>query len=213
MTNDNYKIIDLELNFDHVDDAIIRWIIALSLASNDISFCHRLILKYIDCEESVYLLRLSFSHLREIAKIIGDSKSNEKIKCFLEKLDPETKQVYSDIVDLLGSFDNGDLAKEVLKNIRDVSFHYPRICGGYEFDEKVPQILKALDKKQVRFSRQDTSMLSVRYLFADCVVGFKTDQHLSKEIVDKVSESAFKIIQFVDHVLNYLKTRQNAILN
>ncbi len=205
---DTYRAVDLGNIFDDVPDVVLRWITALAMAANDLGLDIKHIREYGDHVEAHYFFRLSFAHLREIAKVIGKGDRNKEIRSFLEKLDGDTQVLYKDIVKSIGQFNNGGLTKDVLRPIRNECFHYPDINGRESSFKDLPKLLKALEKKRVRFSETDKSMLGHRYLFADAVVGFTVNSRLSKEVVDQISNVVMKIIQLVDYSLDYLK-RQN----
>ncbi len=206
---DTYKAVDLGNIFDGVPNAVLRWIAALAMAANDLSLNIKHIREYGDHVEANYFFRLSFAHLREIAKVIGEGARNKEIKSFVEKLDKDTQVIYEDIVNSIGQFNERSLTKVVLRPIRNECFHYPDINGREAYFKDLPKLLKALEKKRVRFSETDTSMLGHRYLFADAVVGFMVNSRLSKEVVDQISNVAMKIIQLVDYSLEYLKRQNN----
>ena len=200
-----YKTIDLGAIFKELDDSVIRWLIALAMATNDLSLNVRLTKEYGDQAEAHYFFRVSFAHLREIAKVVGNSKGNKVIKRFLNNLDAKTQDVYQDIVQSLGQFSDGSITKGILFPVRNECFHYPDINGNEESFKELPKILNTLDKKEVRFSETEKSPLGTRYLFADATVGVMMNKRLSKEAIDQISHIVIKLIQFVDHSLEYLK--------
>lgn len=200
-----YEIIDLGDIFKELDDSVIRWLVALAMTANDLSLNWKLTKEYGDQAEAHYFFRVSFAHLREIAKVVGESKRNKKIKCFLDHLDIETQVIYQDIIQSLGQFSDSSVTKSVLLPVRNECFHYPDINGKEESFKDLPKILTAIDKKEIRFSEADKSILGHRYLFADAVVGFSVNSRLSTELVDQISHIVIKIIQFVDRSLDYLK--------
>ena len=126
----------------------------------------RLTKEYGDQAEANYFFRVSFAHLREIAKVVGNSKGNKVIKRFLNNLDAKTQDVYQDIVQSLGQFSDGSITKGILFPVRNECFHYPDINGNEESFKELPKILNTLDKKEVRFSETEKSPLGTRYLFA-----------------------------------------------
>jgi len=201
----HFKIIDLGSIFNDLDELIVRWLVALAMATNDLSLNLKLTREYGDQAEAHYFFRVSFAHLREIAKVVGESKGNEIIKRFLDNLDTETQGVYQDVVQSLGKFSDGSVTKSILFPVRNECFHYPDINGKEESFKDLPKILRSLDKKEVRFSETDKSILGSRYLFVDATVGFMVNSRLSKEAVDQISHIVIKLIQFVDHSLEYLK--------
>lgn len=207
MAGNIYDYEDLKNIFDNLSDFELRWIIALSMAANDLTLLLKLIKQYNDAAESDYFFRLSFSHLREIAKVINSSQKNSEIQCLLKSMDSETQTVYKKISDSLLPFEDGSLTKDILKSTRDECFHYPDILGDREEFKDLPKILKALDQKKVRFDKENNTILGRRYLFADDAVGFSVNKRLSKLIVDQISIVAVSIMQFIDHLLAFLKTK------
>ena len=200
-----YEVIDLGDIFKGRDDSVIRWLVALAMTANDLSLNVKLIKEYGDQAEAHYFFRVSFAHLREIAKVVGGSKGNKKIERFLDNLDTETRVVYQDIAQSLGQFSDSSVTKGVLLPVRNECFHYPDINGKEKSFKNLPKILAAIDKKEVRFSVADKSILGHRYLFADAAIGFSVNSRLSTELVDQISRIVIKIIQFVDYTLDYLK--------
>lgn len=204
---DKYQTKDLGDIFDDLDDSVVRFIVALAMGANDLNLNVSLMRQYEGQGEGFYFLRLSFSHLREIAKCMGEAQKSRLIKCFITKLDTETKNIYSDISVSLASFDNGSVTKNILKPIRDECFHYPDVNtnNNPKYFKNLIQILKTLDKKEVRLLENDESILRQRYLFIDAIIGSIVNLQLNKDIVDKISQITFSVIQFVDHVLAFLK--------
>jgi hypothetical protein len=204
-----YQTTDLGNIFNGLDDSIVRFIVALAMAANDLSLNVSLIRQYKEQGEGLYFFRLSFSHLKEIAKLINEAQKSQPIQCFIPKLDTETQNIYRNISASLVLFDNGSLTKDTLKPIRDECFHYPDVNSNNnpKYFKDLIKILIALDKKEVRFLENEESNLGHRYLFADAIAGFTVNSRLNKDIVDQISRIVFSIIQFVDHVLAFLKDK------
>jgi hypothetical protein len=179
------------------------------MAANDLSLNVSLIRQYGEQGEGLYFFRLSFSHLREIAKRINEAQKIQPIQCFIQTLNTETQDIYRNISTSLAYFDDGSLTKDTLKPIRDECFHYPDMNSNNnpkDFKD-LTKVLIALDKKEVRFLGNEESNLGQRYLFADAIAGYTVNSRLNKDIVDQISRIAFSIIQFVDHVLAFLKDK------
>jgi len=202
---DKYSVINLGNIFDGLDDSVIRWLVALAMTANDLTLNVKLSRRYADEAEAFYFFRVSFGHLKEIATIVTQSERNGKITTFLGKLDYETQSVYQEIVKLLTPFDEKSISKNVLSPVRNECFHYPDIEGKEDSFKDLSKVLKALDKTEVRFSNKDKTALGCRYLFADAVAGHAVNSRLSPEIVDQISHIVIKIMQFIDHSLDYLK--------
>jgi hypothetical protein len=198
---DAYSIIDLGDFFDDKPESVVRWLVALSMAANDLSFCGKLTREYGERPaECHYFFRLALSHLREIAITVGQAEQNKDVQIFISQLGAETRQVYDTMVVGLSRFDVGSLSKDVLMPIRSECFHYPDIKGEEPSFENLPEKLKGLDKKEIRVPNQGPPILKNRYLFVDLIVSSATNDRLSKEDVDLISTLTVSICQFVDHV-------------
>jgi len=196
------KTIDLKNIFRDLDNHVVRWIVALAMAANDLSLNVKFMRHYNNNAESFYFFRLSFAHLKEIAVVINDAEKNEQIRSFLKNLDSDTKGLYQNIVKTLVPYIDGSISKDVLGSTRNECFHYPDIEGMEESFKELPKIINALDRKEVRFD--DTLILNRRYIFADWVVGHMMNARLSSEKINNISYIVMDIIGFVDHVLEYL---------
>ena len=207
MEEKNYIVEDLKNIFKDVPDPILRWVIGLSMAANDLALSVKLMKNYEDlAPESHYFFRLSLSHLREVANFVKRYSKNNGIQDFLKSLDAETQQMYSEITETLIPLEQGGITKDILLPIRNSCFHYPSEDGSLFKDW--PGVLKELTEIEVRFDKNDKTILGTRYIFADVVVSKKVNNCLSKETTDKISYIAFHTVQFVDRVLHFLKNKK-----
>ena len=206
MKKSDYVVEDLGNIFKNIPDSVLRWIIALSMAANDLVLNVKMMRHFDDLPpESHYFFRLSLSHLREIAKILSSYNKMEEIRYFLRCLDKETRKIYKKITKLLVPFEESSITKKVLVPIRSYCFHYPR-----EKDKEYkdwPAFLKTFSKIGVRFNKNEESVMRTRYLFVDHIVSDKVNKHLSKDITDKISYVAFYVVEFVDSILAILKSK------
>ena len=72
----------------------------MAMAANDLSYGAKKI-RCVEDYEKVYLFRLGFAHLKEIAKIVGYAKNDEVIQMFIKSLGTETQGTYTEIEKLI----------------------------------------------------------------------------------------------------------------
>jgi hypothetical protein len=191
--------------FTKEDPAIVRWIVALTMATNDLIFCSNKIRGTQVDYEHMYLFRLALAHTREIAKVVGEAKKNENIKSFVSVLPTEAKEKYLEITNFLGTYEDGGIVKGVLKLPRDEVFHYPDIKGA-QWNSLVDDIM-ALGQITVEMSKSDQSIMGVRYRFIDDLLWARVHQGLSGEIVNQLSVITVNLFDFIDRVFEYLVTK------
>lgn len=202
----SYKI-ERDNFFTKENPEIVRWIVALAMATNDLSFCSSKIRDTQVDYEHIYYFRLALAYMREIAKVIGEAKENGNIKSFVSKLTKEAQNEYLEITKFLGSYEDGNLVKGVLKVPRDEVFHYPDIkgrCWSSLFDDVV-----ALDKISVELSKNDKTIMGVRYRFIDVLLWERVKQKLSEGIVNQLSLITVNLISFIDYVFEHIVTKNN----
>jgi hypothetical protein len=193
--------------FTKENKVIVRWIIALAMASNDLSFCAKKIANVQNKYEKIYYFRLSLAYLREIAKVIGEARRNANINSFVRRLPKEAQNSYSEIMQFLGNYENDGLVKKTLKSPRDEIFHYPDINGKYcngLCDEVI-----ALNKISVELGESGRTIMDVHYTFIDKLLWKRAQQGLSHEIVNQLSKLTVNLMSFVDHVFAFLVTKNN----
>ncbi len=115
VSNSNMELVEVEGIFDDLEPEIIRWIFALAMAVNDISYGAKRIREASDYEK-IYLFRLGFAHLKEIAKVVGRAQENHIIRKFILNMETEAQNTYRKIEEFLGSYDNDGFVKKVLKS-------------------------------------------------------------------------------------------------
>lgn len=187
--------------FTNVDPVIIRWIVALAMAANDLSYGAKRIKEAQDYEQ-IYLFRLGFAHLREIAKIVGQSRENDIIRAFIVKLDKAAQDTYRKIEIFLGSYGSDGFVRKVLKTPRDETFHYPDIKG--ESWISLVEDVRALGEISVWLDKNDKSIMGTRYRFIDVLLSRRINRDLSKETVGQSASLAADLFSFVDYVFEYL---------
>ncbi len=187
--------------FIDVDPVIIRWVVTMAMAANDLSYGAKKI-KGAQDYEMFYFFRLGFAHLREIAKVVGEAKNDTKIQAFIRKLNEEAQGTYKKIEELLGPYDKNSFVQKNLKNPRDETFHYPDIKG--ELWDSLPEDVKALGRISVRLDKHDKSIMGIRYRFIDILLSQRINKDLSKDIVDQSAKPVVHLFEFVDYVFEYL---------
>ena len=193
--------------FTKENPVIVRWIVALAMATNDLIFCSNKIRDTPIDYEHIYLFRLALAHIREIAKVVGEAKGDEDIKLFISALPTQAQEKYLEITNFLGTYEDKGFVKGVLKLPRDEVFHYPDIKGKWWnslFDD-----VKALDKISVELSKSDKTIMGVRYRFIDDLLWERVKKGLSGEIVNQLSTITVNLISFIDYVFEYLVTKNN----
>jgi len=193
--------------FTNEDPIIVRWIVALSMATNDLIFASNKIRDTQIDYEHIYLFRLALAHIREIAKVVGEAKKNKNIIFFISVLPTQAQEKYLEITNFLGTYENSGFVKGVLKLPRDEVFHYPDIKGKWWsslFDD-----VKALGKISIELSKNDQTIMGVRYRFIDDLLWERVKQGLSGEIVNQLSLITVNLVSFIDYVFEYLVTKNN----
>lgn len=199
--------IEVEGIFDDVEPEVVRWVFALTMATNDLSYGAKKIKNAQDYEQ-IYMFRLGFAHLREIAKVIGQTKENQNIQIFIQTLNQEAQTTYKRIEQFLGNYDEAGFVKNHLKGPRDETFHYPDINGRSWVG--LVEDVKKMKKVSVHFDQADGSIMGTRYRFIDILLSERVNKGLSKEIVDQSSRLVVDLFSFVDYVFEHLVKRQNA---
>jgi len=197
-----------EVNVDFKDklkdcsDTIIRFVVSLAMAANDLIICHKRIQSSNSDDEMNYLFRQSISHLREVAKFIKGAKENDEVKILLESVHADVYKHWESLLKNISTFEDDSLSRSVLKPIRDITFHYPDING--EYYPELPKVFRALDKVEVKFVKGGSTLVDQLYLFAECTRGFLVNAKLSKKIVRILSFVTVDLAVIVDGVLEHL---------
>lgn len=197
----NFEEREISNIFQVLDDRQSLLLIGLSLGANDLA-------SNLDCliripeNESCYFFTNSISILRELAKIIVDIDKHDLCKYHSAK----TSRIYEELRADLSSNNEGSFVWNVLKPVRDNSFHYNFL------DEKKKKITaearKALSdlKKEssiaIRVPLNDQSLRGQRYTFADQFRVSATDHFLTAEITSQISANATNIHCYVDSLIN-----------
>jgi len=210
VSNSKMELVEIEGIFDDVEPEIIRWIFALAMAANDISYGAKKI-RDVEDYEQIYLFRLGFAHLREIAKVVGHTRKNDSIQAFILNLETEAQNTYKKIEEFLSSYDNDGFVQKILKSPRDETFHYPDIKG--KSWSSLVEDVRALGKISVWFDKNDKSIMGTRYRFIDVLLSQRINKGLSKETVNQSASLAAHLFSFVDYVFEYLVKRRNVNKN
>ena len=92
---------------------------SLSSAFNDLTINLHAIGKFPTTENS-YFFYSSISIVREIAPLVVEIRKSN----FLDHFTSHSKELFSALHAELSAFDNTSIAKQTLKSIRDLTFHY-----------------------------------------------------------------------------------------
>jgi len=205
MRENHLHRVDCNNFFIQENPVIVRWVAALTMATNDLIFCSNKIRDTKLDYEHMYLFRLALAHTREIAKVVGEAKENDDIKSFISALSIEAQENYIKIMRSLGTYEDGSLVKGVLKLPRDEVFHYPDIKGE-QWNSLVDDIL-ALDRISIEFNTADLTIMGGRYRFIDDLLWKRVEQRLTSEIVNQLSIITVDLFSFIDCVFEYLVTK------
>ena len=186
-----------------LDDEDTLYVIGLSLAANDL-ISNVETLSRTPESENLYFFVTSLSIVRELAKLVTKMDGAR----FLEHLSDHSKDLFNKIKKELNPFEKDTLVKDVLKPLRDITFHY-----NYSEPSKRALIdvalsnLKANNIIKVEFIKDGKSPLDQRYTYADNFRADMVNQLLNKELVSKITEVTVNIIAFVDSLLSDIKGR------
>lgn len=182
--------------FQQLDTECSLCVLSLCLASHDIA-SHRMLMDNSEDEEASYYFPASLSILREVAKIV---EPIEKL-AFTTRFSQKTKDLLRDLKRDLHPFQDGSLAKGILKPIRDVTFHYDFAKAD---QNRIGSLLDEIKKEcelKVRASSGDNSILRYRYTFADAFRSKLVASYLTKDVVDQITVAAVNVIAFTDSLL------------
>ena len=180
------------------DDDALR-VIALSSATNDLALNLEALDRFPE-SENMYFFVTSLSILRELAKLISGIEEH----CFRGKMTSETKKLLQEVNSELARFDAGSLVKDVLKPLRDVTFHYDHVNATGSAKPLIEQALsqiKAEKSLEIGFDAEGRSALGQRYIFADRFRSSMLNQQLNSELVSTISAVAVNIVALVDSLL------------
>ncbi len=183
-----------------MEDGVLRWFLSLVMAANDIALSAKKIRETHEDFEQLYYFRLGFSHLREIAKVVGLSSERPEVRSFLASLPKDIADEYDVIICVLGDYTDRGLTKNALKDVRDELFHYPDTAG--EYWDGIEATIKNQADLKVKYLEESKNYINTRrYYFTDCLISERTNADLNIEIVNKSSAVAVNIMSFVDKVL------------
>ena len=193
-----YREGDFKNIFKSLDNNSSLWLLGLCLASNDIVLCQEQMNNCRD-EEKTYFFATSLSILREIAKLIYTAENIGVEKYFSN----ETNIVFSSLKQEPKSIKTGSLTKDVLKPIRDNTFHYNFLDDKKNIEKLFPFLedLRRESELQIRANIEDTSITRHRYVFADIFRHNFNKSLLNKELIGKLPTVEVNVIFFVDSLL------------
>lgn len=204
---------DIGRIFQEVEPLVTRWAIMLAMAANDLSLCCNKINSNPPDYERHYYFRLAMSHLRECAKSIADYDRKEAISDFIKSLDGQTSELYKELQAVLKPYEDGSISKEVLKPLRDSTFHYPNAKG--EHCKELVDDINALGELLVEFDENNDSILKTRYIFIDTLISHKFDKLIESQgaenTVNKLVIITEALLRFVDYILAHLKEHKERI--
>ena len=180
------------------DDDALR-VIALSSAANDLTLNLEALRRFPE-SENMYFFVTSLSILRELAKLV----SNIEESCFRGRMSSETRTLLQEVNSKLASFEAGSLVKNVLKPLRDVTFHYDYVNTTGPAKPLIRQALsqiKAEKLLEVGFDAEGKSVLGQRYDFADRFRSSMLNQVLNSGLVSTLSTVAGNVVALVDSLL------------
>lgn len=176
-------------------------VISLCLASNDMLHITKPS-NNSEAEEENYNFAVTLSILREVAKIVIKIDNPNLIKHFSES----TKDLLGNLKKELGSFQNNSLTRDVLKPIRDVTFHYDFTGADSKRIDQLLVEIKNEDKIKVRLTSEDNSIDGTRYSFADAFRDKLIDGYLTEELLKKISDAVVNVFEFTDLLLTDLNS-------
>ncbi len=180
------------------DDDALR-VVALSSAANDLTLNLEALGRFPE-SENMYFFVTSLSILRELAKLLANIDES----CFRGRMTPETKSLLREVSSKLASFETGSLVRNVLKPLRDVTFHYDYVKATGSAETLIAQALsqiKADSSLEVGFDAEGASALGQRYIFADRFRSNIVNQRLDSELVSTITKVAVNIVALVDSLL------------
>ena len=180
------------------DDDALR-VIALASAANDLTQNLEALARFPE-SENMYFFVTSLSILRELAKLVSSIEES----CFRGQMTSETKSLLQGVNSKLASFEADSLVKNVLKPLRDVTFHYDHVNATGSAKPLIEQALsqiKAEKSLEVGVDAKERSALGQRYIFADRFRSSMLNQRLNSELVSTISTVAVNIVALVDSLL------------
>lgn len=180
------------------DDDALR-VIALSSAANDLTLNLEALGRFPE-SENMYFFVTSLSILRELAKLVSSIEES----CFRGQMTSETKSLLQEVNSKLASFEADSLVNNVLKPLRDVTFHYDHLNATGSAKPLIEQALsqiKAEKLLEVGFDAEGRSALGQRYIFADRFRSSMLNQQLNSELVSIISTVTVNIVALVDALL------------
>ena len=194
----NYESKVIDNIFKELDDKQSLYLMGLSLASNDLAINIDLLERYPE-GENFYFFSNSISIIRELAKLVNEVDKSGLTQYFSEN----TKSQFDFIKSDLAPFDDVSLVKNVLKPIRDISFHYN--FNELKKKDKIETVLYQIRNENeilISFMKDKNSPLGQRYTYADLFRTNVCNQFLTRDIVSKLSTIARRIMSFVDSLVN-----------
>lgn len=126
----------------------------------------------------------------------------------------DTEKILTNLNSKLASFDQGSLSKDVLKPLRDTTFHY------YEYGKAnadVRELLNVAVEKMknrqsldVGFDSSEMGLLNHRYIFANDFRSELIKQLLTTDRVAQLSVAAVEVLELADSLLDDLLRRSSS---
>lgn len=195
---ERFKITPIDNVLQSLNDDDALKVISLSLATNDLTLNLEAINKF-PVQESLYFFVISLSILRELAKSLRNIDSGS----LHEHMSQNTKKLLQEVSSKLVPYEKGTLTKDVLKPLRDTTFHYDHVAArdAKPLIENALAQLKADDVLEVGFSEDDKSPLGQRYIFADKFRSLISDQLLASDLISTISKLSADIVSLLDSLL------------
>ncbi len=196
----NYKPEVIDNFFKVLSDEQSLYLMGLSLASNDLAINLDSIGRYPN-SENIYFFSNSISIIRELALLVVAVDKSDLSQIF----SGDTKVLFELLKSDLVPFDNASLVKTVLKPIRDVSFHYD-LTKSNEIGKIKSMLIQIRreNKISIGFTKDESSPLGQRYIYADSFRTNIANQFLTTNVVSKISSVAVNVVSFVDSFVNDL---------
>jgi hypothetical protein len=148
------------------DDPTARFVVAMSMANNDIDRAYRDLLRSADedGQDFTYRVRISVGHLVEaIDALNAYSQKYPEVRALLDRVPPDAQK---DLKIVRGTLQKA--GPKVLQSVRDNTFHYPWPDPGYSptSDEQLEAALAGMGTRGASF-HFDGDTKAITLTFAD----------------------------------------------
>src|SRR5215218_670716 len=198
--------------FPH-DDPVARFIVSMSMASNDLLHGAKLVVEASEGEypDAGYRLRVVNGHFFEACRALSAWRRVPEVKSYLDSCSAETKEHLRVVA---GSEQR--IGKGVLEHCRTHTFHYPSPDPTYadrNSDAALAEVLELIAEEDLTAAESGDG-LGIRFEYADhaslMLALFKYDEDLEQMRVqfEQVREGALAFTLFADHLIaEYLTDR------